>query len=83
MVRALEDDFRKVVGIRQVMSDIAHQADLHKLIQCSKQSALTNGYDSFDSPHGFLGCSWYLWVFVVFFLMLNVDGMILLHQHIK
>ncbi|CAB4299663.1 unnamed protein product [Prunus armeniaca] len=28
----------------------------------------------FDSPYHFLGCSWYLWIFVVLFMLMNVDG---------
>ncbi|KAB1218200.1 MLO-like protein 1 [Morella rubra] len=42
MIRALEADFKKVVGIRLM------------------------------SP--FINCSWYLWLFVVIFLLLNVAG---------
>ena len=81
MIRALEDDFKKVVGIRQVTYEntmwcycFLWLAVYFYLWVVSFTNCLLIILDSlFD----FLCCSWYLWIFVVIFLLLNVNGMLL------
>ncbi|KAJ0947874.1 hypothetical protein HanRHA438_Chr01g0020861 [Helianthus annuus] len=56
MIRALEDDFKKVVGIRQKEN-------------CGPEDQRTLWF----RPK--LNFYWYLWVFVVLFLFMNVNGL--------
>lgn len=66
MIRALEDDFKTVVGIRLVailLPPLPHPTG--KNLRCFSHLL----------PFSCVFCSWYLWVFVVIFLFLNVNGM--------
>lgn len=67
MIRALEDDFKKVVGIRQVTSYITW------IMLPVLFSTVLFTYPGLISE--FVYFSWYLWIFVVIFLLLNVNGM--------
>ena len=85
MIRALEDDFKKVVGIRQVMSDytLGPSSDIYLFFliflftEIGVWCSLALVTVLLDWSLGFFGCSWYLWVFVVVFLLLNVNGTVL------
>lgn len=86
MVRALEADFKRVVGIRSVIiinlqksphGYIVSLVATYLAITCKKslisQLPITLNYQLYINSLTMI-CRWYLWFFVVIFLLLNVSG---------
>ncbi|KAL8215127.1 hypothetical protein R6Q57_004576 [Mikania cordata] len=65
MIRALEDDFKKVVGIRQII--------FVKIVY--PFNVINDTFETRSHPFDSQNSNWYLWVFVVMFLLLNINGM--------